>query len=344
MNKSLNNIAAFIVPTGVGASIGGFAGDASKYARELSKICPLVVNPNVVNGAIFSGINENMLYTEGYAIDEFFKGNIALRPSNNNRIGVIFDKAIPEGVKNVHINTLNAMKAIYDFNILEPVITKENVGVEFRIEDSGISSGALKNPKTLIEAGQKLKNIGAQTIAVVCLFDEPEEDNYAQGESVDVVGGVEAIISHVLTKELGLPIAHAPAFEDITIPTEIVDSRAAAEYITPTFLPCIIFGLAQAPTLIKNPKDNDYKITDLKALIMPYNALGCIPALKAQECNIPIIAVKGNCTVLDVTSDKLGIDVIEVETYAEAKEILENLILTDELTYSFEMSKLLYKE
>ena len=29
---------AFIVPTGVGASIGGFAGDAGAYAREFAKV------------------------------------------------------------------------------------------------------------------------------------------------------------------------------------------------------------------------------------------------------------------------------------------------------------------
>ena len=64
---------AFIVPTGIGASIGGFAGDASKWARKISKKCKLIVNPNVVNAACFSGITENMLYVEGYAIDKLFK-------------------------------------------------------------------------------------------------------------------------------------------------------------------------------------------------------------------------------------------------------------------------------
>ena len=67
---------AFIVPTGIGASIGGFAGDASCWARKLSKKCNLIVNPNVVNAACFSGITENMLYVEGYILDEFFKGNL----------------------------------------------------------------------------------------------------------------------------------------------------------------------------------------------------------------------------------------------------------------------------
>ena len=40
---------AFIVPTGVGASIGGFAGDASIWARKFAEKCRLIVNPNVVN-------------------------------------------------------------------------------------------------------------------------------------------------------------------------------------------------------------------------------------------------------------------------------------------------------
>lgn len=325
----MKDVAAFIVPTGIGASIGGFAGDASCHAREIAKICPLIVNPNVVNAAIFSGITENMFYTEGFAIDEFFKGNLALSPvKKQNTIGIIFDKAIPQPIINVHINTLNAMKTIYGYKILEPIITDEEVGVEFSITDSGISSGSLKNSQTLIEAGKKLQNQGAEAIGVVCLFDEPEDDNYDKGEGVDIVGGVEAIISHILVKELGLPVAHSPAFEDITISTDIVDPRAASEYITPTFLPCIIFGLAQAPALkpIKEVQPHDISIKNLKALIMPHNALGCIPALKATENKIPIIAVKENCSVLDVTSSKLGIKVITVDTYKEAKEMLKEML------------------
>ena len=47
---------AFIVPTGIGASIGGFAGDASKWARKFASKYKLIVNPNVVNAACFSGM------------------------------------------------------------------------------------------------------------------------------------------------------------------------------------------------------------------------------------------------------------------------------------------------
>ena len=123
MKKTPLNV--FIVPTGVGASIGGYAGDASGAARMFSKIGKLIVNPNVVNAAVFSGIDENMLYTEGYIIDEFFKGNITLRESKNNKIGIIFDKSIPEYVLNVHINTINAVKTVYGIDIFDYEITKE---------------------------------------------------------------------------------------------------------------------------------------------------------------------------------------------------------------------------
>lgn len=50
-NKKLG---AFIVPTGIGASIGGYAGDASTYARKFANNnINLIVNPNVVNAGCF---------------------------------------------------------------------------------------------------------------------------------------------------------------------------------------------------------------------------------------------------------------------------------------------------
>ena len=93
-------LGAFIVPTGIGASIGGFAGDASYWARKFASLpdTKLIVNPNVVNAGCFSGITPNMFYVEGYSLDEFFKGNLYLNESNNNKIGVIFDKGISKGI------------------------------------------------------------------------------------------------------------------------------------------------------------------------------------------------------------------------------------------------------
>jgi len=45
-------VAVMVVPTGIGASIGGFAGDAMPAARVLASVVDkLVTHPNVMNGA-----------------------------------------------------------------------------------------------------------------------------------------------------------------------------------------------------------------------------------------------------------------------------------------------------
>ncbi len=318
---------AFIVPTGIGASIGGFAGDASTYARKFAKKYNTIVNPNVVNAACFSGISENMLYTEGYALTEFFKNRIGLIPSRNNKIGIIIDKGISEGIINVHINTINAVKTVYGIDIADYEITEESVNVEFYNTASGISSGSVKKEKTLLNAGKKLINKGVNTIAVVCKFEEPPEDNYIDGEGVDIVGGVEAVISHYLSRELKIPVVHSPAFEDITITKEIVDSKCSAEYITPTFLPCLLIALQNAPLYSYKNVEEYINIKDLKALIMPYNALGSSIVINAIKHRIPVFAVKENKSVLNITKDILNNDtIIEVNSYEECMNKIEDYI------------------
>ncbi len=322
-------IAACIIPTGIGASIGGFAGDASARINLLSNVCPVITNPNSVNAAVFSGINHNIFYTEGYAIDCFFRDELALRPFRYNKIGLLFDKGIPEKVLNVHLNTMNAVKSTYGINIAGYEITREPVGVEFCISETGISTGSLNNPQTLLQSAKTLINKGAEAIAVVCYFDMPENDeDYCKNSGVDPVGGIEAIISHVLTREFRVPVAHAPAFGEsgLTISSEIVDKRAAAEYITPVFLPCILKGLYNAPKLIDMDKSMmcDITLDKLKALITPHDCLGGLPVLAAVERGIPVIAVEENTTVLDVTAESLGIGdkVIKVKNYHEAAGLL----------------------
>ena len=314
----MKKLGAFIVPTGVGASIGGFAGDASRAARKISQKCELIVNPNVVNAACFSGITDNMLYVEGYSLDKFFKGEICLERSRNNKIGIIFDKAIKPEVLNVHINTMNAVEVVYGLNIIGYEITEEDVGVDFFVDKSGVSMGNVKNLLTLKNAAKKLIDKGAEAIAIVCRFPDEQGDDYANGVGVDPVGGVEAIISHYISKEFSIPCAHAPAFDDITISTDIVDKRCSAEYITPTFLPCILIGLNQAPKLTKS----GISINDLDFVVVPYNSIGGIPVLEASKRRIKIYAIRENVTVLDVTPMNFLNTCDIINTYDELTEIL----------------------
>ena len=314
----MKKLGAFIVPTGVGASIGGFAGDASRAARKISQKCELIVNPNVVNAACFSGITDNMLYVEGYSLDRFFKGEICLERSRNNKIGIIFDKAIKPEVLNVHINTMNAVEVVYGLNIIGYEITEEDVGVDFFVDKSGVSMGNVKNLLTLKNAAKKLIDKGAEAIAIVCRFPDEQGDDYANGVGVDPVGGVEAIISHYISKEFSIPCAHAPAFDDIAISTDIVDKRCSAEYITPTFLPCILVGLNQAPKLTKS----GISINDLDFLIVPYNSIGGVPVLEASKKGIKVFAIKENQTVLDVTPMNFLNTCDIINTYDALTEIL----------------------
>lgn len=317
----------FIVPTGVGASIGGFAGDASCYAREIANKFPLIVNPNVVNAACFSGISTNMLYTEGWSISQLFKGSLSLIPSTNNKIGVIFDKAISERILNIHINTINAARTVYGCDVVGYDITDEPCGVDFFMTEAGISTGALNNNLTLLKSAKRMIDRGAQALAVVCHFSEPPEDGYKEGEGADIIGGVEAIISHYLTSELMVPVVHAPAFENIEMSGELVDPRAAAEYITPTFLPCLLLGLKDAPLLTKGVNQQGVSLRNISSLIMPYNSLGSSIVFDAIKNNIPVIAIKANKTVLSVDSYALSLkdDIIILESYGDCLHFLEKV-------------------
>ncbi len=320
-------IIAFVVPTGIGASIGGFAGDASLTAQKFAREFNVIVNPNVVNAACFSGITSSMLYTEGWALNELFKGNITLKPAQNNKIGIIFDKGISKGILNVHINTINAVKTIYGSNILGYEITDEPCGIEFFKTASGVSSGSIRNNGTLLRAGEKLLRKGCDAIAVVCRFEEPPEDNYKYGNDVDIAGGIEAVISHYLSRELKVPVVHAPAFEDISITKEVVDPRASSEYITPTFLPCLLIALMNAPLISFEKVEYNISTDDIKALVMPYGALGSSIVFDAISHGIKVCAVKENKSVLNITKDIIKCaEIISTDTYDDCIKILRKLL------------------
>ena len=325
MTYMTEKLGAFVVPTGIGASVGGYAGDASVFARKFAKISRLIVNPNVVNAGGFSGITDNMLYVEGYSLDSFFKNEINLLPSKNNKIGIVYDKSIPHDVLNIHINTQRAVQTVYGVDIFAYEITNDEVGVEFYLTDDGISVGRVNNIETLENSVQNLINKGCDAIAIVCLFDEPESGNedYSNGIGVDPVGGVEAIISHDISKKFKIPCAHSPAFVDYQIYPDLVNPKSASEYITPTFLPCILLGLSQAPK-ITNDLTKGINISNLDYLVMPYNSLGSVPVFEAIKRDIKVYAVKENETALNVTKNNLfpNSGIIEVDTYEDVIKII----------------------
>ena len=308
---------AISIPTGVGAEIGGYAGDAGKIAKMFSRHFNVLCHPNVVNGGILSGINENILYVEGYSFDEFFKGSLSLLPKEEfaeNKIGVIFDKSIPENILNVHINTIYAAREVMGLDIPYYDITDEDVGVEFFIKN-GISTGILKNEQTLLKSAKRLISKGCEALAIVCYFgDDADSEDYENGIGVDPIGGIEAVISHYLSKELKIPTAHAPAFSSIDILDKISNPKVASENISSTYLPCILMGLSKAPTLDYTCKKG-IKNTDIKALIIPKKGFGGIAPLAAIENNIKVITVDNKISGGLSCNEVSASGIIEYDTY-----------------------------
>lgn len=302
--------ACMIIPTGVGASVGGYAGDAGPALKLLSSVCDVMItHPNVANGAGLFSLPENGLYVEGYGLDQFFRGHWQLQPVRKNRIGVLLDCAMPKEAKVIQKNTIHAVQAVLGIDLLTVQETSRPVQVSLSMSETGSSIGEVDDICSLIEDAQQLKDHGAEAIALVALLPDEDSDAYTKGQGVDPIGGIEAILSHTLVKALEIPVAHAPVFAESLGQiecSEVVHPKAAAEAITPTFLPCILQGLSRAPQFVqKNSQiehiipQNTIHISQLDTLVVPVDALGGLPTLFCIEKGIPIIAVSENTTVCE---------------------------------------------
>lgn len=322
-----------IVPTGVGAAIGGYEGDATPATNAMAVIADKVItHPNVVNGVSLNIASKNVLYVEGYSLDQMFQGKMALREVISNKIGVIIDnkKVSKEGF-NLAVNSINALRVIKGIEVIGVRETKKPVGAESIKTKAGIVVGKLKDPKVFLKPAKELIEDGAEAIAICTRIKikENDLDLFFKGMGPNPYGGVEAIISHCLSSHFKIPCAHAPVLSKKEIEKEIfsgiIDSRAGAEAMGPAYLGSVLQGLANAPRLIpmKDASNNDITVGDISAIVLPYSCMGGIPALAAQKYHIPLIAVKENSTVLSVTPNKLKMkNVIVAENYLEALGII----------------------
>ncbi len=244
-----------IVPTGVGASIGGFAGDALPVARAIAQISDtLITHPNVLNGAQLYWPIPNALYVEGYALDKFAQGCWGLQPVHQNRIGLILDRGIEPDLQLRHLQAVDASRATLGLNITDYVLTDAPLNVELRMSESGASWGTIANPDSLLRAAEKLiTQAKVQAIAVVARFPDDVGslalENYRHGKGVDPLAGAEAVISHLIVRTFKIPCAHAPAL--LPLPLDpYLSPRSAAEEIGYTFLSCVLAGLSKAPQFV----------------------------------------------------------------------------------------------
>jgi len=315
-----------VIPTGIGCAVGGFAGDALPAARLLAAASGcLITHPNVMNGAALYWSDPRIHYVEGSSLDRFAAGDLFLQPVRQQRVGLLLDAGIEPELRQRHLQVADGCRATLGLNIGPVVTTDVPLEVSLSLGASGVSWGQLRRPDALLRAGEQLKAAGATAIAVVARFpDDPESEAlaaYRQGSGVDALAGAEAVISHLLSRELGLPCAHAPALSPLPLDPDL-DPRAAGEELGFTFLPCVLVGLSRAPSLL--PADapasagaSPLAIDAVGAVIAPAAALGGAAVLACAERGIPVIAVDNPC-LLNVTAEALGLEVIPAVSYSEA--------------------------
>lgn len=306
------DILSLVIPTGVGARFGGYAGDSNPLAKVFASTNDyFLTNPNVVNGAVLTHPPENLIYLEGYSLNNFMLGQINIQTNFENKIGVIFDKSINSKRLEYEINVLNACKAFFGSNICEYSLTDKPLNIKIETNKYGFSTGSVENIEGLINSALKLKNNGMTSIAICAVIPDFDlNPKYVQGMGIDPIGGIESIISHLVSAYTGLVAAHAPVLiSEEKINYRNISPLSASEYIADTFLPSVLNGLRYAPKIyLSNDKTKNLKsYSNISKIILPYSAFGSPGSLFLSKLK-NVYLVKENKTSLDVNPNHLNLN------------------------------------
>lgn len=303
----------FIVPTGIGAEIGGHAGDATPAAKLIASLCDrLFIHPNVVNASDINEMTENMLYVEGSMLDRFLEGQIGLEEVYSNKILLAVNSPVKIDVINAASGARVTIGA--DVEILELKVPIRMVATMVDTKASG----------DLYGIDEAVRQVSQYTFDVLIVNTPIEtegdqvKDYLCMEGGVNLWGGVEAKLSKLMSEKLNKPVIHAPiedskVFKDFN---EVVDPRKAAEMVSVCYLHCCLKGAHVAPKISLG--DDAYWNTDIDFLVSPANVFGR-PHVACVKAGIPVIAVKENRTVLE---DEMPEDFIVAENYLEAAGVI----------------------
>jgi hypothetical protein len=296
--------AVFLVPTGIGAEIGGHAGDATPAARVLAAACDrLITHPNVVNASDLNEMPENALYVEGSAITRLMMGTAALQPVRANRVLVIMDDHEIEMFANDTVNAVSAARATYGFDCAKIIKLDPPLRMTAEFMKSGRAAGEVNGlERVLAVLGENQGSFDAVAIASVIDLDEKTHEEYfhKDGEMSNPWGGVEAMLTHAVSMLLEVPTAHSPMLENHKVANfdlGLVEPRLAAEAVSLTFVQCMLKGLHRSPRIVTDPEamrePGILSAADVSCLVIPDKCIG-LPTLAALEQGIPVIAVREN--------------------------------------------------
>ena len=303
--------AVLLVPTGIGAVIGGHAGDATPVSRLLASVCDnLITHPNVVNASEINEMPENTLYAEGSVICRLLMGTIGLQKVRSNRVLTVIEKhPTDELFVNGAINSVNAARASAGLDCSQILVLDPTMRLIAEYSPSGRAVGRVEQLENLFE---KLHTHRTEydVVAIVSIIKIPTRQLHAQyfesdGEMVNPWGGVEAILTHTVSSLYNVQSAHSPMIGDqlvSNVDVGVVDARKAAEAISFTYMQCILKGLQRAPRIVTDSHAMQHHsvitAADVSCLVIPDGCIG-LPTLAALEQGIPVIAVRENTNIME---------------------------------------------
>jgi hypothetical protein len=326
---------AMLIPTGIGAAIGGHAGDATPVAQLLAFTCDtLILHPNVVNASDINEMPANALYVEGSVLCRLFMGTIGLQPVRSNRVLVLMHPHPDPIFTDLAVNAVNAARSSYGLNCTGIIEMDRPLVMSPSFTGSDRAAGSVEGFEDLFHLLDKHR-ADYDAVAIASVISTPlhyySDYFWSDGSMVNPWGGVESMLTHTISSLYDLPSAHAPMLESqevLDIETGVVDPRMAAEVISVSFLQCVLKGLQRSPKIITGPETmrdpGVLTARDISCLVMPDNCLG-LPTFAALEQGIPVIAVRENrnlmkndLTALPWAQGQLHI----VENYWEAAGVL----------------------
>jgi hypothetical protein len=302
--------AVMLIPTGVDCAIGGHAGDATPAARLLANVCDnLVLHPNVVNASDVNEQTENSLYVEGSIICRLLMGTVGLRKVRQNRVLLVTeDRRDAPNVVDQTINCAEGARATLGMDISDVLVLEKELFMQTGVSDSGRVTGRVERLSQLLDVLRAKR--GTYDAVALATRITPHIDtvelhrSYFGDGGPNPWGGVEAVLTHLISSVLDVPAAHAPTMSSEALRTEswgVVEPRKAAEVISTTYLFCVLKGLNRAPQVMIGPTGvydpSVLTAEDVSALVIPDGCVG-LPTLAAVEQGIPVVAVRSNTNLM----------------------------------------------
>jgi hypothetical protein len=301
-----------IIPTGIGAEIGGHAGDGTAAARLLASVSDiLIVHPNVVNASDINEMTSNMWYVEGSILDRFLSNEVNLKPVKVNKILVATNPPIDHNL----VNSVSAARATLGLDASIVVLNTPLRMIASKAND-GSATGEVIGWR---ELANQVSNYRFDALAISSIIEVEKEvaRDYMTNGGVNPWGGVEAKASKLIANVLGKPVAHAPIESEIFNDfKDIVDPRLSAECVSVSYIHCVLKGLHKAPRIGGN-----FSVDEVDCLVSPDNCYG-FPHKACERRGIPVIVVRENKTCL---SNKMPDDFIFVENYLEAAGVIVSM-------------------